>query len=320
MSRWLLGFLLTVAGAQCAAARDAVATHDAVAAIDSCIRQLDPGLDVGFARIAERCPDLAPALSASPWAPWLPADWRKPGNELSAGGLGELRTLLTRQPAHPAMHAPRIARVAAVLAGLEEHDSARRGWWTRFKEWLREVFAPRPGNPGDGWLRRLLGGLTVSQALLDAIVLGTLAVVVALAAAIIVNELRVAGVLRGARARVARGRRHPGGAPAALTLRALEEASPAEQPRLLLELIVTRLSAQQRLPPARALTVHELARAARLADESDRARLETLAVACERLRFSASEVPPPMLAAALARGRELLGSLAQPRAEPRGAV
>jgi hypothetical protein len=320
MSRWLLGLLLTVAAAQCVAARDAVTTRDARAVIDSCIRQLDPGLDVGFARIAERCPDLAPALSASPWAPWLPADWHRPGNELTAAGLGELRILLTRQPAHAAVHAPRIAQVAAVLAGLEEHDGARHGWWARFKEWLREVFAPRPGNPGDGWLRHLLGGLTVSRTLLDATVLGALAVVVALAAVIVVNELRVAGVLGRARTRVAGVRRRRGGAPAALTLRELEEASPAEQPRLLLELIVTRLSAQERLPPARALTVHELARAARLADEGDRARLEALAVACERLRFSASEVPPPMLAAALARGRELLGSLALPRAQPHGAL
>src|SRR6201987_4906094 len=106
MRRWLLALLLTTAGAPLASARDAVA------AIDACVARLDGGLDVGFTRIAERCPDLAPSLAGRPAGVWLPQDWDKPGNELSAAGLAELRTLLTRQPAALSARAPRVGRVA----------------------------------------------------------------------------------------------------------------------------------------------------------------------------------------------------------------
>ena len=45
---------------------------DAVATIDACIARLDPQIDVGYERIARRCPDLAPTLEKSGWAAWLP--------------------------------------------------------------------------------------------------------------------------------------------------------------------------------------------------------------------------------------------------------
>jgi hypothetical protein len=89
---------------------------------------------------------------------------------------------------------------------------------------------------------------------------------------------------------------------------------------LLLELIVARLHAQQRLPPARALTVHELARAARLPREVDRERLEVLAATCEQIRFADCEVPAAMRALAIVRGRELLGALERPAMQPQGAA
>ncbi|HEV2285859.1 MAG TPA: DUF4129 domain-containing protein, partial [Steroidobacteraceae bacterium] len=73
-------------------------------------------------------------------------------------------------------------------------------------------------------------------------------------------------------------------------------------------------AALERLPPARALTVRELLRAAHLGDAGDRARLADLAQVCERLRFSGRPLPPETLAGALARGRELLDGLGVARA------
>jgi hypothetical protein len=319
MSRWLLALVLAAAGVPCVAARGAATTRDALAVIDACIHQLDPRLDIGAARIAERCPDLAPVVASGPWAAWLPADWDKPGNELSAAGLAELRTLLTRQPPVPGVRAPRVARVGAALAALNLDEQARRGWWARFKQWLREVFTPRPQSRDAGWLRRIFGDEPLSQAALEAIGWSAMALVVAVAAAIIVNELRVAGLLGRRRPRSAQGRGDQDDVQA-LTLREVEEASPAQQPRLLLELIVARLHAQQRLPPARALTVHELARAARLPREVDRERLEVLAATCEQIRFADCEVPAAMLALAIVRGREVLGALERPALQPQGAA
>jgi hypothetical protein len=289
-------------------APEAGAAALALRALDECIHRLDPRLDLGYPRIAERCPELTPALAASPWAPWLPRDWDRPGNELSAGGLTELRTLLVRPAPSARSPAPRVERVSAVLAGLVSADPPRGGWWTRLKQWLRELFTPRPQTADDGWLRRLFGGAGPSQAVLEVIGWSALAVLIALAAAIVANELRVAGVLRR---RAARRAPVAAGADAARlpSLREVDEASPQQQPRLLLEVVVARLRSQERLPPARALTLHELARVARLPQPDDGARFAALAAACEQIRFAGHELPPAMLAAALMRGRELLGSL-----------
>jgi hypothetical protein len=302
MRCWLLALLLTAAGAA------AAATGDALNAIDDCLGQLDPALDVGYERIAQRCPDLGPSLAASPWAPWLPRNWNEHNNTLSAGGLQELRTLLTRPAPVAGVPAPRVERVAAVLAALAPNERPRGGWWARFKQWLREILSPRPVDPGQAWWRRLIGGLSLSQALRQAILWGALALVVALVGAIVINELRVAGLLRRRPRRTFRSGAVPY-SPARLSLEQVEQASPGLQPRLLLEVIVARLREQERLPPARALTLHELQRAARLPAHADRERLAALTAACERVRFAAQEVPAAMLTAALARGRELLAAL-----------
>jgi hypothetical protein len=300
MRHWLLALVLTAPGAPLALARDAVG------AIDACLARLDAGLDVGYARIAERCPDLAPALGSGAEAPWLPPDWNKPGNELSAAGLAELRTLLTHEPAPRSVHAPRIARLGPLLAGLAAEDHRPRGGWARVKEWLREVLARRRPEES-GWLRRLMRDVSPPQALLRAVSWSALTLVIVLAVGIVANELRIAGLggrRRGRGARATRG--GDGGGPPKRA--ELAGAAPAEQPRLLLELIVARLREQQRVPPPRALTVHELTRVARLAD-AERERFTALTGACEQLRFAAREPSAALLAAALAGGRELLAAL-----------
>lgn len=313
MSRWLLALVLAAAGLPGASAREALG------AIDACLAQLDRGLDVGYQRIAARCPDLAPSLMQSQWVAWLPRDWNQPQNLLSADGLMELRTLLTREPASaPEGRAPRVARVAAVLATLTQADRPRGGWWARFRQWLREALTPPPQRADPGWLRRMIADLGLSQVVLEGIVWGALLLVMVLAAAVVMNELRVAGIFKR-RHPAPRSARPTSGRAAAVTLQDLEHASPFRQPTLLLELITTRLGEQERLPPARALTVHELTRAARLPEESDRERLRELAAACERVRFSGREPAREALVAALARGRELLAALEAPVGHAQGA-
>jgi hypothetical protein len=293
--------------------------RDPLSALDTCIEQLDSGLDVGYARIAARCPDLAPSLLASPWAPWLPADWNRPKNQLSARGLADLRDALAREAAAPAtggreLH---IERVPAILKQLGREETGPESWWTRFKRWLRELLTPQPSTPSNWW-RRLFGQLSLEDGALRALVWGSLALVSALAVGVIVNELRVAGLLRPRRTGtpVRPGARAPG---PGLTLDELEGASAAQQPALLLEFIAARLAEQDRLPPSRALTVRELTRRARLGEESDRASLAQLAAVCERVRFSDREVTAATVAEAMARGRELLRVLLT-SAAPSGAT
>src|SRR5438132_14405857 len=137
MSRWLLALLLAAAGWATAGA------HDARDAIDGCLRELDPGLDVGYQRIAARCPDLTPTLVQSQYAAWLPRDWNQTGNLLSADGLTELRALLTREPAATAARgAPSAEHVAALLATVTQSDQPRARRSTRLKPCLPEARAP----------------------------------------------------------------------------------------------------------------------------------------------------------------------------------
>ena len=76
-------------------------------------------LDVGYERIAARCPDLAPALEQSGWAEWLPQGWKESRNDLSAGSLAELRAAVQRELApRPAAHTLHVERLKAILADL----------------------------------------------------------------------------------------------------------------------------------------------------------------------------------------------------------
>jgi hypothetical protein len=305
VARALLALLLAAALLPCAQARDALES------IDDCVAKLDSELDVGYARIAARCPDLTSALGDSSFAPWLPADWKRPDNQLSAAGLSELRTQLVGesrrgQARHPA---PRTERVATVLATVTHGaDAGSIGWWQRFKDWLHKIFTNR-AQADTGWLRRWLAGIELSTATTQLITWAALALAVVLAAGIVLNELRIAGVLRG---RTTRSQPRPGLLPrggSAATLEQFEHAAPEQQPALLLELIAVRLAALQCLPPARALTARELERKARLPEESARARLVELVTVCERVRFSNEKVSVGTLAAAVHGGRALLSTL-----------
>jgi hypothetical protein len=305
VARALLALLLT-------AALSPAQARDALPVIDDCLDRLDATLDVGYARIAARCPELTPALRLSPWAAWLPADWNRADNQLSAAGLGELRTLLARAAAGEAARrpAPRTAQVGAVLAAVTHGDEAGSGWWVRFKGWLRQILAPH-ARADDGWLRRWLADLNLSTEASEIIAWSALALVVALAVAIVLSELRLAGWLGSGGARAVQGTAHAR-ARATLSLEALGRAALAEQPALLLELIADKLVAQQRLPPARALTARELTRGALFPQESARVPLAELVTVCEHVRFSDQPVSAASLSAALHGGRRLLAMLEAP--------
>jgi hypothetical protein len=300
--RWPL--ILLLAGAAVASAHP----RDPLAAIDACLAKLDAGLDVGYAHIGERCPDLHPALTEGPWAAWLPSGWDSPKNQLSAQGLSELRLLLSRaEAAQPPAHAPGIGSVHAILVGLKAQEQAHENWWTRFKAWLRGLFEPRgPAEPG--WFERLFGKLLPTEAVARVVVWCVLGTIVVLAGAVVLNELRVAGLLgrrsRGAGTAAGSRATQPG-----IALPDIEAATPLQQPAMLLELIASRLGEQGRLPPARAFTALEVVRNARLSDEEGRARLGELARASERVRFSGAAIAPATLGSALRSGRELLAAL-----------
>jgi len=276
--------------------------------LDACVSRLDPEVDVGFDRIAVRCPDLVKQLEHGAWAPWLPRGWKEPGNDLSAGSLKEFRELVGRESAAgTSLQAPDVRHLKRVLSGLA--DTSTVGWWSRFKSWLRSILETREQSPDESWFSRMVSHVGIPQSLRQLIAYVALIAVVLLAAVIVFNEVRAAGLLpkRGDRARTRRGApdmRAPG-----MAWSDIERAVLTDKPRLLLELIVRRLSDRGSLPPAGALTVRELTRAARLPEPDDRTRLSELALAAERVRYSSRDLESAALNESLARGRELLDRL-----------
>ncbi len=276
--------------------------------IDACASRLDPQLDIGYDRIAARCPELVRQLEQGEWAPWLPRGWKESGNDLSAGGLKELQDLVNREgAARISRPAPDVRRLNAVLRGLTSKNAD--GWWSRFKSWLRSLLERQEQPTDEGWFTRMASRVGVPQSLRQIIAYAALAAVVLLAGAILVNELRTAGLLR------VRGwlRRRARTASAAVMSESgsadFDQAPLRDRPRVLLELIVRRLTERGLLPPAGALTVRELARIARLPEPADRTRLSELALTAERVRYSSREPQPAALDGPISQGRELLHRL-----------
>lgn len=276
--------------------------------IDSCVSRLDPQLDIGYDRIAARCPELMHQLEGGAWAPWMPRGWKESGNDLSAGSLREFREVVERETdVSGSSAAPDVRRLHTILTGLARSRS--ENGWSRFKSWLRSILERREEPTDESWLTRMVSHVGVSQSVIRLITYAALTAVVLLAGIIVVNEARTAGLLP-ARRRVLRKRREVAAAGSYGTgWNDIEQAQPGERPRLLLELIVRRLGDRGFLPPAGALTVRELTRSARLPEADDRSRLTDLALTAERVRYAAAEAQTGGLDGPVARGRELLERL-----------
>ena len=277
--------------------------------IDSCVSRLDPQLDIGYDRIAARCPELVRQLEGGAWAAWLPRGWKEARNDLSAGSLREFRELVNRESGAGGLSAgPDVRRLRTILTALA--GSRSETGWSRFKSWLRSVLERREQPTDESWLARMVSHVGVPQSVIRLVTYAALTAVVLLACIIIVNEARTAGLL-GKRRGSARNRREIAAADATIMAWSdIERSSkPAERPRLLLELIVRRLSDRGLLPPAGALTVRELTRTARLPEAGDRSRLTALALAAERVRYSAREFESAGLDESISQGRELLDRL-----------
>src|SRR3569833_1396763 len=120
-----------------AAEPDSLAT--ARKAIDDCTPRLDAQADVGYDRVAVRCPTLAGALERSGVEQWLPQGWKEIRNNLSVGSLRELRSLLDRElTAHASERKPRVEKLNDVLAGLGILFRVCFGTCLLFIRWLHK--------------------------------------------------------------------------------------------------------------------------------------------------------------------------------------
>jgi len=312
-----VGVAAAAAGPTPGAARPApIAVPIAAAAmpdIDACVARLDPQLDIGYDRIAARCPDLMRQLESGPWAPWLPRGWNEPGNDLSAGSLKEFRTLVDRESSsHDPLDSPDLRSLQPILTALAgTHNDTG---WSRFKSWLRSILERREQPTDESWFSRMVSHVGISQSVIRLITYVALGAVVVVAGMIVANELRTAGLLSKRRRTTRKRRADASGDTSEGSWDGIEQASLNEKPRLLLELIVRRLTQRGLLPPAGALTVRELTRVASLPEPDDQSRLAELALAAERVRYGDARALVPGgqtsgLDEPIARGRELLARL-----------
>jgi hypothetical protein len=314
MRRFLCAALFIVFSPLPAVGQDSLAA--ASSAIDACTQRLDSEVDIGYERIAARCPDLARTLERSEFEQWLPAGWKESRNNLSAGSLRELRAVVGRELAtRPSARTPRVERLNEVLASLGEQREEGGGTWSRFKKWLRELMDRRDRQDRAGWFDRMVSRVGISDAIAEVISYIALGAMVVLALIVVLNELKAAGLL-GRRSKSAQDDA-PANAPMARptpVFSEIERAPLAERPRMLVELISAKLTSLRRLPPASAFTARELTKSAELPSEEDRQRLESIALTAERERYAAERVSSALLESAFEQGRELLRNVESLRA------
>ena len=281
-----------------------------VATIDACRERLDPQIDIGFERIAVRCPDLARRLEQNELAAWLPEGWKDTGNNLSVGSLQELAILMRREiTTHSSRPAPRVQRLHEVLNEIGQASERRDSLWKRLRLWMHKVLPSNEEPTDNGWIPRMVSRIGLPQTMIEIVSYLALGSIILLGAFILANEFRAAGMFRRAPARKAIQSVSVAPAIEQMSWRDVERADIADKPRVVLELLIDRLTRAHLLPPARSLTNRELTRAVKLPNAKDQDRLRALALTAERMRYAPVTADRAEVEAAVAGGRVILRSL-----------
>lgn len=258
----------------------------------------------GLSALETSCPGLTESLGESGYLPYLSPEQRA---ALRADQLNELVQLMQPPAAGPRID---LDTVRPILDELRSQQAEQPiGWLDRLKRWLRELIDRQRQQP-DSWLGRWLEGVEIPDKVSGAIVLGSILLIVALALAVVINELRVAGAFRrrrgAARADAAAGEAR---ATATLVAEVSGETGSAAQAPLLLRALVTTLQASGRLPSARCLTHRELGLRARFDDEQQRRCFQRVARLAERVTYGTRSIPPGELEEVLDAGQALNSQL-----------
>jgi hypothetical protein len=301
---------LAAGGAWSALAAPAPGADRSVPALlDACAARLDAERDIGVARVLAACPEVERAFADGAVRPWLPTDWRRHGEDLSAGSLRELASLLRETRAAPAGAPPDPALLAQVLAGNAASADDDVGAWRRFLRWLRAAAGLGSAGPQDGrfadWLRS--GGRAETFWTLAGYVAFALAL--AFSAWIVRGELRALGF--GRRGGGPLEPSSPGAVPPAAPGVDHAAAPLAERPGLLLRRLAAALAARQGLLRSEAWTVDELLAARPFADDERARQLTMLARVAESARYAAEAPDTATLREATLAGETLCRAVEQ---------
>jgi hypothetical protein len=306
-ARTLLALALAFAGG--ASAQDAQSYEELIL---SCSEQ-DAADAVGIEQLEEQCPGLEEALIETGYDAFLSASQL---DALTVHGLVDLGQLARRYRQPPgSADALEPAALESILVSLQREQPVENapGWYARLKKWLRNMLRQADGQ-SDSWLSRWLDDVEMSQATRNVIFYGAIAMVILLAIAVLVNELRAAGFGRGGRRK--RGELAAQSAetvrdPYAMTLADLDALPLHEQPSMLLRMVAAQLMKTGRLRSERSLTHRELARAAAFEAEAEQACFGRVAGMAETLRYGQHPVPSPDIESVVRDGRALSARLAE---------
>ena len=297
----LLGLLYCAPGASAPAA-DADARLDEIGRfLDRCIGTLKAGAEPvpPYRRLIleEVCPGLAPAVAALPAAGLLsqPLDWQTTPNQLR-----DLRALLESfRGQNAGVERFDFAVLPELLARtLQAEPKPTVSWWQRFKEWLAQKLRGS-GESDYRWLTEFLKSLDPPDWVADLILRLSVALILLLALAVVVNELRSANLAswlqRRSRRQGASAVPATGGA-ARLTWRDVTHLPAGRQPAALLRLVLEELIERGLLPDDQSLTNQEMLVRLGTAERAHAAPFAALAAAADSVLFGDRAVVETQLA------------------------
>jgi hypothetical protein len=256
--------------------------------LDQCIDSV-PADVIGMTALEQKCPGLEQALIDLGLDPFIP-DWQ--WDAIGVYGLMTLRDVEQRYSEPPAAREVQVDSLKSVLDELEQPARVEQPltWFERFKRWLRNLMNKQQAAQ-DSWLSRFFDDYTLSETARKILFYGSVILVVLLAVAVIVNEVRVArkGWRKKARTEasdVAFGA--PEGLARSLDL---DAAARSERPSILLQMLVAALVKTGRLQAERSLTHRELTTRARFDDSSQRENFRRVAQLAERIVYGGDEAP-----------------------------
>jgi len=267
-----------------------------------CAAKTPPELS-GIKGLEEMCPQLEGALDGLGLEQILYDDWRE---RLNRDALQDLANLADGYGGSRPQDSPDLEALPRILDALaREQAPASPSWWEAFKAWLRTWFGSHSETLSrlDRWLESLGGSVTLSKV----ISYSSVALVLLAAAAVIVNELKAARRVRGARqkARVA-AKLEVAADPAGV---AGEPAALADRLSLTLRRLVDRLLQTRRLDSERSLTHRELVVRSVFDSDAQRAIFARVAHSAEAAMYGPANGSTEPLAAVIEEGCQLLAQL-----------
>jgi hypothetical protein len=255
--------------------------------LDECVESVEADV-LGMPALEAECPGLEQALIDLGLDPFIAdSQW----DTIGLYGLMSLQSVEQRYAEPPAAREIQVDSLESILDELQQPAQAEQPltWFERFKRWLRNLMGQQDAAT-DSWLSRWLQEHSLSETAQKVLLYAVVALVVLLALAVIVNEVRVAR-----RGRRKRERTHASFAEASLDGPArsldLDAAARNERPSILLQMLVATLVKTGRLQAERSLTHRELAARARFDDPSQRESFRRIAHLAERVVYGGDEAP-----------------------------